>query len=168
MISIRTFFSAGLITAAIVLLPVPQTVAQEFSESHLAAAREAAIHSPIAQEFDQVLPMLSQRVQDRLIRLRPDLHQVISDTVQGVALKLVARRADLDSAAALIWARAFTEEELEEIAAFYTSPVGKKFMEVSAKLGTDTVQVVQNWSNRVGEELLDKSREELKKLGHDL
>jgi len=112
--------------------------------------------------------MLSQRVQDRLIRLRPDLHQVISDTVQGVALKLVARRADLDSAAALIWARAFTEEELEEIAAFYTSPVGKKFMEVSAKLGTDTVQVVQNWSNRVGEELLDKSREELKKLGHDL
>jgi hypothetical protein len=168
MISIRTLSRAGLIAAAVMLLPVSQAAAQEFSESHLEAARIAASSSPIAEEFDQVLPLLSQRVQDRLIRLRPDLHEVITETVRKVALDLASRRDDLDNAAALVWARAFTEEELEEIAAFYTSPVGKKFKEVSAQLGADTVQVVQNWSNRVGEELLDKSREELKKLGHEL
>jgi hypothetical protein len=36
------------------------------------------------------------------------------------------------------------------------------------QLGQATIQAVQNWSNRVGEELLDKSREELKKQGHEL
>jgi uncharacterized protein len=88
--------------------------------------------------------------------------------VQDVALRLAARRADLDNAAALLWAREFSEEELTQIAEFYGSDVGKKFVKLGPELGRQTVQTVQNWSNRVGEELLDKAREELKKQGHEL
>ena len=166
MTSIRNLFSAGLI--AIACTAMAPAWAQEFSESHLAAARLAASNTPLSKDFDTVLPLLSQRVQNRLISIRPDLHEVISKTVEEVALRLAARRVDLDNAAALLWARAFTEEELNEIAAFYTSPVGKKFVDLGPQLGQATVQTVQNWSSRIGEELLDKSREELKKQGHEL
>jgi len=165
MTSFRTLLRAGLIASAMMTFAAAPASAQEFSEAHMAAAREAATNSPLAKEFDQVLPMLAQRVQDRLIRMRPDLHSQITDVVQKTALDLAVRRVDLDNAAALVWARTFTQEELEAIAAFYTSPAGKKFQEVSGPLGQNTVQAVQNWSNRVGEELLDKSREELKKEG---
>jgi hypothetical protein len=166
MTSIRNLFSAGLIVIA--CTASAPAWAQEFSESHLAAAHIAASNTPLSKDFDTVLPLLSQRVQNRLISIRPDLHEVISKTVQEVALRLAARRADLDNSAALLWARAFTEEELNEIAAFYTSPVGKKFVDIGPQLGQATIQTVQNWSNRVGEELLDKAREELKKQGHEL
>jgi hypothetical protein len=167
MTPIRTFVSAGLVAVAIASLSAVPAAAQEFSESHLAAARLAAINSPLAKDLDTVLPLLVERVQSRLISLRPDLHEVIAETVQGVALRLAARRADLDSAAALVWAREFTEEELQTIADFYTSPAGRKFVEVGPRLGTATIQTVENWTSRVGEELLDKSREELRKQGFE-
>lgn len=142
--------------------------AQEFPESQLEAAERASSSAPLSRDLDTVLPLLAQRVQNRLISLRPDLHSVIAETVQGVALELAARRADLDSAIALAWARMFSEEELDAIAEFYSSPVGKKFVEVGPELGSITIQTVENWSSRVGGELLDKSREELQKQGHEL
>lgn len=168
MISIRSLIRAGLFASLVASIPLAPATAQEFSESHLAAAKAAAVASPLAQEFNTVLPYLAHRVQNRLVALRPDLHEVIAKTVQEVALRLAARRADLDNAAALLWAREFSEEELNTIAEFYNSDVGKKFVQLGPKLGQQTVQTVQNWSNRVGEELLDKAREELKKQGHEL
>lgn len=164
---IRTLIHACLIASAIVCLPVA-TFAQEFTESHLDAAKRASTNAPISKDLDTVLPLLAQRVQTRLVSLRPDLHAVINETVQNVALELVARRADLEDAIALAWARIFSEDELEEIAAFYDSPTGKRFVEIGPELGTTTLQTVDNWSSRVGEEMLDKSRAELKKQGHEL
>ena len=168
MISIRSLIRAGLLASMVASLPLASASAQEFSESHLAAAKAAAVASPMGQEFNNLLPFLSQRVQNRLVSLRPDLHEVIAKAVQDVALRLASRRADLDNAEALIWARAFTEDELTQIATFYNSEVGKKFVSVGTSLGQQTVQTASNWSNRVGEELLDKAREELKKQGHEL
>lgn len=165
---ILNFIRAGLVASAIAGLSVTSVSAQELSESHLAAAERASSNAPLSKDLDTVLPLLAQRVQTRLISLRADLHQAITETVQSVALRLAVRRADLDSAVALVWARMFTEEELDAIAAFYTSPVGKKFVELGPQLGSATIQTVDNWSSRVGEELLDKSRDELKKQGHEL
>ena len=168
MISIKSLIRAGLFATLLAGLPLASATAQEFSDSQLAAAKAAAVASPMAQEFNNLLPFLAQRVQNRLVSLRPDLHEVISKTVQEEALRLASRRADLDSAVALLWAREFTEDELKQIAAFWESDVGKKFVSVGTKLGQQTVQTASNWSNRVGEELLDKSREELKKQGYEL
>jgi hypothetical protein len=168
MTSIKSLIRAGLFATLLAGLPLASATAQEFSESQLAAAKAAAIASPMAQEFGNLLPFLAQRVQNRLVSLRPDLHELIAKTVEDQALRLAARRADLDNAVALLWAREFTEDELKQIAAFYESDVGKKVITVGSKLGQQTVQAASNWSNRVGEELLDKTREELKKQGYDL
>jgi len=168
MTSIRCIFRTGLVASALVFFTPALAVAQEFTESHLSAARAAAVSSPMSGDFDGILPELVQRVQNRLISLRPDLHSVISETVHGVALRLVARRGDLDAATALLWARAFTEDELNAISGFFESPVGTKFVALGSELRSSMVQTVDNWSSRVGEELLDKSREDLKKLGHEL
>jgi len=167
MTRIRTVIHAGLIAATIVGLSAMSAAAQEFSQSHLELARIAATSSPLAKDLDTVLPLAVQNVENRLISLRPDLHEVISTTVQGVALRLAARRPDLDNAIALVWAREFSEEELKAIADFYSSPAGKKLVEVGPKLGTAMVQTVENWGSRVYSELLDKSREELKNQGYE-
>jgi hypothetical protein len=167
MIAIRTLIRIGLVVTTIVSLSALSS-AQEFSETQLDAAKRASSAAPLSKDLDTVLPILVQRVQTRLISLRPDLHAEITAVVQEVALKLAARRADLDSAIALVWARMFSEDELNQIAEFYNSPVGKKFVEMGPEIGATTIQTVDNWSSRVGEELLDKSREELKKQGYEL
>lgn len=167
MTSIRSIIKYNLLVLAIIFLSPASASAQEFTESHLAAARAAATNSPISRNFDTILPGLVQRVQNRLISVRPDLHEAIAVTVKDVALRLVSRRSDLDAATALLWARAFTEEELVAISTFFESDVGTKFVALGSELRDSTLKAVDNWSSRVGEELLDKSREDLRKLGHE-
>jgi hypothetical protein len=139
--------------------------AQEISPSHLAIALDVVKSAKASRGFDNVLPVLAEQVENRLIRVRPDLHNQITETVEAVALKLASRRADLDADVARIWAKAFTEEELQTIATFYKSPAGQKFADVGPKVVTDSFQAVDQWSGRVGEELLEKSRDELKSKG---
>jgi hypothetical protein len=167
MTPILNFVRASLVAATIAGLSAVPGAAQEFSQSHLDLARLAATNSPLAKDLDTVLPLTVENVKNRLISLRPDLHEAINETVQGIALRLAARRPDLDNAVALVWAREFSEEELQAIADFYTSPAGKRFVEAGPKLGVATIQTVENWAGRIREELLDKSREELKAQGHE-
>jgi hypothetical protein len=159
------------LVAALIFVPLASTTANaqsdEISQSHLAAALDAVRNGPDARRLDDILPGLSLQAQNQLIQLRPDLHKEIIDAVEAVALKLAPRRADLDTDLARVWARNFTEDELKAIAAFYKSPAGRKLAEVGPKVIGDTVQATRQWSNRVGEELLEKSREELKQRNVD-
>jgi hypothetical protein len=158
----------GLATLLIAASLAGPASAQEISQSHLEAAMIAVQSAGAARGFDSVLPALAERIKSRLIRVRPDLHQEISATVEAVALELVSRRADLDKAVATVWARNFTEDELVTIAEFYKSPTGQKFAEIGPQVIQDSLKSVESWSTRVGEELYEMSREELAKQGYQL
>ena len=163
--------AAVLVAALVAAAPVAvgalsQTAsAQELSASHVALAVEVVKNAGATRGFDNVLPRLANQVIDRLIRLRPDLHKQITATVQEVALKLAARRVELDTDVARIWAKYFSEAELQSLLAFYTSEAGKKFTEVGPLTVAESYQAVDRWSGRVGEELLEKTLEELKNQG---
>ena len=157
----------GLAAIAMVAALGGQAAAQEVSQSHLDAALEAVKSAGAARGFDSVLPAIADRVKSRLIRVRPDLHQEISATVEAMALQLTPRRTDLDTAVARVWARSFTEDELVTIAEFYKSPTGQKFAEIGPRVIQESLREVESWSTRVGEELYEKSREDLTKQGYE-
>jgi hypothetical protein len=162
-------FLANLVRAGLVgvaLLAAPSFAsAQEISASHLAAALDVVKNAKASRGFDNVLPTLAGQVEDRLIRQRPDLHKEITAAVEAAALKLAARRADLDNDVARVWAKHFDENELKTISDFYKTSAGQKFAEVGSLVYAETLDAVSHWSDRLGEELLDKSREEIKSAG---
>ena len=108
-----------------------------------------------------------ERIKSRLIRVRPDLHQEISATVEAIALQLTSRRQDLDEAVARVWAKNFTEDELVTIAEFYKSSTGQKFAEIGPRVIQESLKSVESWSTRVGEEMYEMSRESLTKQGFE-
>ena len=139
--------------------------ADEITPSHLAAALEAINAANIPQGFDAVLPRLAGQVEDSFIRARPDLHTQITQTVDATALQLADRKNDLNNDVARIFAKVYTEDELKVLSAFYKSSAGQKSLKQSPQISKDTVAAVDQWANRVGSELLDKSREALKAQG---
>jgi hypothetical protein len=161
----QTLLRAFLLGWAAIALAAGPARADEITPEHLQAALDAVAASHLASNYDNVLPAVSESVQGQLIRLRPDLYQKISEVVQGVALTLVSRRADLNNDVARIWANAFTEDELKAITAFYQSPAGKKFLDLGPKVAADSVNALKGWSDRLTEELMEKSREALKQQG---
>lgn len=164
MTSFRNLAVGGLLGIALAVGPVLAT-AQEISPSQLAAALDVVRSAKASRGFDTILPNLAQEAENRLIAQRPDLHKEIIDAVNAAALKLVSRRADLDNDTARVWAKAFTEDELKTIATFYKTPAGQKFAVVGAKVYSDTLDVVNQWQDRLGDELLQQSQNELKTAG---
>jgi hypothetical protein len=167
MTQIGKLLRTAAVLAALVALPASPLFAQEISPSQLAAALDVINAQPSTASYDTLLPTIANDVTNRLIRARPDLHQEIADTVQAVALKLVVRRRELDQDVARVYAKAFSEDELKAIATFLKSPAGQKYQTDGPKVIADSFQTVQAWSDRVGTDLVDKTREDLKKQGHE-
>lgn len=147
--------------------PPAAAAAPAFAPSHMAAAVEAVAATRTSRGVEDVLPMMAQRIQSQFIRVRPDLSRQITDVVDEVALKLAARRADIDLEIARVWAKSFTEAELKAITAFYKSPAGVKIAEMGPQVNAEVMQAVRGWSDRLNQELAEASRNELKKRGID-
>ncbi|MEO8667515.1 MAG: DUF2059 domain-containing protein [Bauldia sp.] len=147
------------------LLGLSATRADDPTPAAVAAGIAAVKATGLDDTFDKVLPLLSEQIQNRLLQRRPDLRLEIPDAVNAVALKLIPRRRELDSAAGRIWAQAFTPEELQTITAFYNSPAGKKYQEFGPKALEDSGGEMRKWSQRISDEMYDQSIAELKAKG---
>src|SRR5690606_2817803 len=104
----RRLFAA--VAASAMLALASPAFAQDVSETHLQAAREAiaAIHA--TDSFDGILPSAAGALEQQLIQKNPDLQALISSTVSEKALALAARRSDLEKEAALAYAKVFSEQ----------------------------------------------------------
>ncbi|MBO0903934.1 DUF2059 domain-containing protein [Jiella sonneratiae] len=138
--------------------PADQAAAQKaadenISESHLKAARAAiaAIHA--TDQFDEILPNAATQIKSELISNRPDMDSKISDMVDEAALKLAPRRASLETEVARIYARMFSEDELNDIAQFYSSEAGKKLLAQGPDATRAMLKAAQVWSNGIVRDL---------------
>lgn len=162
--------SAGLgrIAAATVLLSSlaygSLATAQEVSEAQLKAARAAIDAIGATNQFDNILPGLAERLKSGLIQDSPNYQDVIIATVDKQALSLAPRRADLEKEAAATYAKAFTEEELNQIATFYNSSVGKKLLRDGPIASRETRKAADIWAQGISRDLERNSNAELAKV----
>jgi uncharacterized protein len=143
---------AGLAGAAILATAVP-ALAQEIAPSHLAAARSAIGSVRVTDQFDSILPAAAQALKSEMIQKDPNLEDLIVKTVDEKTLELAKRRADLENEAASVYARAFSEQELKEIAAFYGSPTGAKLLEQGGQVTGEVMQAAEIWQRGVARDL---------------
>jgi len=52
-----------------------------------------------------------------------------------------------------IYEKHFTHEEIKQLIAFYTSPLGKKLTEGTTKIGKESMQIAQTWGMSLGSKL---------------
>lgn len=132
---------------------VQSATAQDFTEAHLKAARDAIDVLGATDAYDAILPGAAEALKTELIKRDPNLEAIISATVDETALTLAARRRDLEDEAARAYATSFTEEELNAITEFYRSPVGAKFQKEAPIVVRAVAQAAQIWRNGIARDL---------------
>ena len=90
------------------------------------------------------------------------MQEVITQTVDEKTLALAARRADLEKESALAYAKAFSEQNLNDIAAFYNSEAGKKLIESGPIASRELVKAAEIWQNGIARDLAEQVGEKLK------
>ena len=141
-------------------LPV---AAQDIAAPHLAAARSVLTALNATEQFDGILPSAAQVLKNELIQKNPDLQEAIIEVVDQTAFSLASRRGDLEREAATIYARTFSEAELNDIAAFYNSAAGKKLLSQGANVSVEVMRAADIWQRGIARDLAQQSGEELGK-----
>ncbi|MBN9669935.1 DUF2059 domain-containing protein [Roseibium aggregatum] len=155
-------FSAGAIaqeTGAAAQAPAKPS----FSESHLAAAKKVAITTKSLEPFDEILPLMVDQSRTAFIQATPARAEEIVEVTQEVALKLAPKRAELNDVVYQAWAQLFTEEELNQLADFYSTDLGQKLTENIPKISAFSVRASREWQDKISTEMVTMIQEELKR-----
>ncbi|MEK1852466.1 MAG: DUF2059 domain-containing protein [Phyllobacterium sp.] len=149
------------LSIAIMLGGLCAAQAQDITPSHLAAARAAVSAIKATDMFDGILPDAARGLKAELIQKDPNLEAVISSTVDEQALALASRRADLENEAARAYAVSFTEEELNAITGFYTSPAGKKLLSEGPIVTREVSKAAGIWQRGIARDLAQAVAEKI-------
>ncbi len=150
------------ISTAVSLSPVN---AQEFPDSHIAAAKSAIKATESTNELNEILPRAAVRMADQLIGTRPDIADQIQVIVNESAIELAPRRGDLEIEVAKIYARVFTQEDLQNISEFFGTEAGKKFLSELPIVVREIDKASRIWGNGINRDMSQKVREKMQAAG---
>jgi len=148
------------------LLAAP--VLAQSTPADVAAAREVVELKGGVQMFDPIIIGVVEQTKVALIQTNPQLSRDLDAVSAQLRSEYAPRRDELVAEAAKFYAQRFTEQELKEIVAFLRTPAGKKMVVQEPLALEDTFQYVQQWSQRIGEDVMNRFRAEMKKKGHNL
>jgi hypothetical protein len=142
--------------------------AQQPSPAALAAARELVEVRGAAQMFDPIVVSVVEQTKGALVQTNPQLSKDLNDVGAQLRTEFAPRRGELLAEAAKFYAQRFSEQELKELIAFYKTATGKKMLEQEPLVLDQTFAFIQQWQPRIGEEIMNRFRAEMKKKGHNL
>ena len=159
---------AGLVAFAVAAVLAPAQAQQPPSANAIALAKEIITVKGAASMYDPMVPGVIERAKQLLVQTNPMLSRDLNEVAAKLRTELAGRTADILTEVSRLYAARFTEQELKDALAFYKTPLGKKIMTEEPAILDRSVEFVEGWQNRFGEEVLVKLRAEMKKKGHDL
>jgi hypothetical protein len=135
------------------------------TKEQLSAARAAIEASHVTDGVDNVLLAVAQQAKTNFIRTSPSYSVQIEAAVNKAAIELASQRVDVDRQIQQVWASKFTLDELKTIAAFYSSSAGQKLTRETPSLVNESAQALQAYQIKLSQDIVTKTRDELRKQG---
>ena len=142
--------------------------AQQPSAGAVAVARELVELKGAGSMFDPIIVNIVEQTKGVLLQTNPQLNKDLSDVSTALRNELLPRSKELLTEAAKFYAQRFTEAELKELVTFYKTPIARKMVVQEPQALDETFKFVEQWSGRIGEEVMGRFRSEMKKKGHNL
>jgi hypothetical protein len=157
--------AVSLVAAGLSALP---SQAQEIAPEQLALARKYVDLTDRAGVYELTLTQMAVKTFQLFAPQNPNLEEQLKAAITKTIEALKPNKEELMNQFALVYATAFTAEELQQIIAFYESPVGQK-LSSSSVANNDAIQKVMGvFTNNLGTEFVSKVRAEMKALGFDI
>ena len=136
--------------------------------SHLAVARQLVVASGLSKAFLGVVPDMAGKLNANLSQTRPEIARDLKATLDALQPEFAAYNDDIVNFAGIVYTTLMNEQECKDALAFFTSPIGKKFVDVQPGVFANMGPAMGEWSKSVSVRMMDRVRTEMKKKGHDL
>jgi len=137
--------------ALCVLVVSHPALAADPTPAHVKAAREMLALTQADKMFNGVLPVLLKQEIGVLEKSHSNVTNEVARRFE--TLFLIEAQKGIDDAmdkVAAAYAEALTEDELNQISAFYKSPVGRKMIKIKPEMGQRALKIGIEWGQNVG------------------
>jgi uncharacterized protein len=170
MIMLRNLMLASALMVAVIPamaqqppLAAPAQTAPVLSESHLVAARDVVTGSGLARTFEGMVPQIADQIRSGYSRTRPEIIKDMEESLKPIIADLNTRTDQMILIAARLYATQIPEPELKEIATFFKSASGQKYVNSQGQVLNELFSAMQVFSQTLGNVMMDKLREDLRK-----
>jgi hypothetical protein len=155
----------GLLAVLVCCLAVPPASGQTPPAETLSAANELLEIMHYKEQFAAILPGVFKALKPSIVqgRAEVDLHY---DSLTPIMLEgFQSRLSELSDAAALVYARNFSREDLLALIAFYKTPAGQRMLQKLPVVTQELMVAGGKFGQSVSEDVRKKMIEELRKKG---
>ncbi len=156
------------LAAALAMFALPAYAQSKPSPATMATAQKLVESTGAAALFNPLIPGVVEQAKLLFLQQNPSLGNDLNEVAAKLREEYAPRQAELNKYVADLYAQHFTVAELNQILAFYESPVGKKLLTQQAQIIDKSMKYAQDWANKLSDQVIGKMREEMKKRGHDL
>lgn len=141
---------------------------QQPSAASMAIAKKLIAVTGATTVFNPLIAGVVEQAKNTYLEQNPNLSKDLNEIAGNMRKELQPRFSELTNEVAKLYATHFTERELKEIFAFYTSSAGKKLLTQQPIVINSSMKFAQNWANKLSEHVMTKMRDELEKKGDKL
>lgn len=173
-ISTGVVLIAGLGIASAQQAPVvaPPAIApaagSRLSPSHLALAISVVQDSGMGRSINTIVPEMVIKARQLFTQTRPDIAGKLDEAIKTLQPEFAAQQNEAMRIAGEAFGARLSEAELKEIDAFFKSPAGQKFVSSQPAILEEMFRGLDQFNLTMSQFVVDKLRQEMKKLGVDL
>jgi hypothetical protein len=137
------------------------------SPAALTAADKILNTIGLKQSIAIVVPGMMQELETNVTRTRPEIRDSLRATLKAIQpeFDLTAKQTYIQAESML--ATEMSEQDIVQVAAFFDSPAGKKYVQVTPVFLQNLADVTGAWREKLSEDILERARQEMKKKGVD-
>lgn len=156
----------SLILSTFVALPAMSQQA-EISPEHLALARKYVDLTDTGGLYEATIVQAGISTYKQLLPQNPEIAEPLNAAIEAVLATYKGKKGELFDQFARIYALSFTQEELQQIVDFYSTPTGVKLAKSNAAMSGTINRVMDVYASNLNTEFFARVRAELKAKGID-
>ena len=137
------------------------------SAAAIAAADKILETIGLKQSIAIVVPGMMQELETNVTRTRPEIKDSLRATLKAIQPEFDQTAKQTYAQAENMLASQMSEQEIIQVAAFFDSPAGKKYVAVTPVFVQNLSDVTGAWREKLSTDILERARAAMKKKGVD-
>ena len=135
------------------------------SPAALVAANAILADIGVKQSLGLVVPGMLTELERNVTNTRPEIKDSLRETLRAIQPEFDKSAVQMLNQTATILASQMSEKEIEDVAAFFDTPAGKKYLAIEPVFLQKFQAVAEPWRQQLSVDILTRARAEMKKKG---
>jgi uncharacterized protein len=121
----------------------------------------------IKESIALIVPSMMTQLERTVTNTRPEIRDSLRDTLHAIQPEFDKSAQQMYSEAAALLASQMSDKELQDVAAFFDSASGKKYLAAEPVFLQKFTALARPWREQMSTDIMARAREEMKKKGID-